>query len=103
VGWEKVASPTLFQFFWGDAIFLLPVSPLQPPRRPFLPFFARTAQHSVLDGTNGLSSFKPCAYCRIVRRADIFAIAQLYVSAVSFTVSFMRFAVVDDVPATHCC
>jgi len=34
-------------------------------------------QQSVLDGTNGLSSFKPCAYCRIVHRADIFAIAQL--------------------------
>jgi len=30
-----------------------------------------------LDGTNGLSSFKPCAYCWIVHRADIFAIAQL--------------------------
>ena len=26
-----------------------------------------TAQQSVLDGTNGLSSSKPCAYCRIVR------------------------------------
>jgi len=25
--------------------------------------FARTAQQSVLDGTNGLSSSKPCAYC----------------------------------------
>jgi len=42
-----------------------------------LPYFARTAQQSVLDGTNGLSSFKPCAYCRIVHRADIFVIAQL--------------------------
>ena len=29
--------------------------------------FARTAKQSVLDGTNGLSSSKPCAYCRIVR------------------------------------
>ena len=29
--------------------------------------FARTAQQSVLDGTNGVSSSKPCAYCRIVR------------------------------------
>jgi len=29
--------------------------------------FARTAQQSVLDGTNGLFSSKPCAYCRIVR------------------------------------
>jgi len=32
-------SPTLFQFFWVAAIFLLPVSPLRPPRRPFLPYF----------------------------------------------------------------
>jgi len=29
--------------------------------------FARIAQQSVLDGTNGVSSSKPCAYCRIVR------------------------------------
>jgi len=28
--------------------------------------FARTAQQSVLDGRNWLSSSKPCAYCRIV-------------------------------------
>ena len=43
-------------FFWVDAIFLLPVSPLRPPRRPFLPYFclifARTAQQLVLDGRN---------------------------------------------------
>jgi len=52
--------------FWVAAIFLLPVSPLQPPRRPFCLIFARTAQQSVLDGTNGLSSSKPCVYCRIV-------------------------------------
>jgi len=26
-------------FFWVAAIFLLPVSPLRPPRRPFLPYF----------------------------------------------------------------
>jgi len=30
-------------------------------------FFARTAQQSVLDGTNGLSSSNWCAYCRIMR------------------------------------
>jgi len=29
-------------------------------------FFASTTQQSVLDGTNWLSSSKPCAYCRIV-------------------------------------
>ena len=33
----------------------------------FCLIFARTAQQSVLDGTNGLSSSKPCAYCRIVQ------------------------------------
>jgi len=43
----------------------------------FCLIFARTAQQSVLDGTNGLSSFKPCVYCRIVHRTDIFVIAQL--------------------------
>jgi len=32
----------------------------------FYLIFARTAQRSVLDGTNGLSSGKPCAYCRNV-------------------------------------
>jgi len=32
-----------------------------------LPFFVRTARRSILVGTNGLSSSKPCAYCRIVR------------------------------------
>jgi len=31
-----------------------------------LPYFARTTQQSVLDGTNGLSSSKPCMCCRTV-------------------------------------
>jgi len=54
--------------FWVAAIFKLPVSSLRPPRRPFFCLsFARTAQRSVLDGTNGLSNSKPCVYCRIVR------------------------------------
>jgi len=65
VGWEKVAcwgikaaislkrvkieekllwggyrkSPTLFPFFWVAAIFLLPVSPVRPRRRPFFALF----------------------------------------------------------------
>jgi len=43
----------------------------------FCLIFARTAQQLVLDGTNGLSSFRLCAYCRIVHRVDIFAMAQL--------------------------
>jgi len=58
------------EFIFGvAAIFLLPVSPLyghQDGR--FCLIFACIAQQSVLDGTNGLSSSKPCAYCRIVRR-----------------------------------
>jgi len=33
----------------------------------FCLILARTAQRSVLDGTNELSSSKPCAYCQIVR------------------------------------
>ena len=33
----------------------------------FCLIFARIAQQSVLDGTNGFCSSKPCAYCRIVR------------------------------------
>jgi len=33
----------------------------------FCLIFARTAQQSVLDSTNGVSSSKPCAYCQIVR------------------------------------
>jgi len=47
----------------------------------FCLIFARTAQQLVLDGTNGLSSSKPCmcvlSVCGQVHRADIFAIAQL--------------------------
>jgi len=40
-------------FFWVAAIFLLPVSPLRPPRRPFLPYFCPyTVKQSVLDGRN---------------------------------------------------
>jgi len=48
-------------------------------RRPFLPHFCPYSPEigRLLDGTNGLSSFKPCAYCWIVHRADVFAIAQL--------------------------
>jgi len=56
-------SSTLFRFFCVAAIFLLPVSPLRSPRRPLLPFFTRTTQQSVLDGTNGLSSFKVQTMC----------------------------------------
>jgi len=53
--------------FWVAAIFLLPVLPLRPLDGRFCLIFARSAQQSVLDATNGLSSSKPYAYCRIVR------------------------------------
>ena len=37
----------------------------------FCIIFARTAQQSVLNGTNGLSSSKPCAYCRIELKPEV--------------------------------
>jgi len=48
------------------AIFLLLVLLLRPPIRPFCLIFACTAQQLALDGTNGLSSSKPCACCQIM-------------------------------------
>ena len=51
-------------FLGSPPYFYFPVSPLRPPRRPFLPYFC--SYSPVLDGTNGVSSSKPCAYCRIV-------------------------------------
>jgi len=104
VGWEKVAcwstkaaaislkrvkieekllwrayrkSPTLFRFFGSPPYFYFRFRLHGHWDGRFCLIFARTAQQSVPDGTNGLSSFKPCAYCRIVHRTDIFAIAQL--------------------------
>ena len=103
VGWEKVAcwstkpaislkrvkieekllqrayrnSPTLFRFFGSSPYFYFWFRLYGHRDGRFCLIFACTAQQSVLDGTNGLSSFKPCAYCRIVNCADIFAIAQL--------------------------
>ena len=103
VGWEKVAcwstkaaislkhvkieekllwrayrkSPMLFRFFESSPYLYLRFRLYGHQNGRFCLIFARTAQQPVLDGTNGLSSFKPCAYCRIVHRADIFAIAQL--------------------------
>jgi len=67
-GYRK--SSMLFRFFLITAIFLLPVSPLRPPKRPFLLYFCPyipAIGRPILDGTNGLSSSKPRAYCRIVR------------------------------------
>jgi len=105
VGWEKVAcwctkaaitlkrvkieetllwrayrkSPTLFRFFRSPPYFYFRFRLYGHRDGRFCLMFARTARQSVLDGTNGLSSFKPCACCQIVHRADIFAIAKLFV------------------------
>jgi len=81
-------SPTLFRFFWVAAIFLLPVSSLWPSRRPFLPFLPVQSSNQYYMAQMGLSSSKPCAYCRIVHRADIFAIAQLSCSLVLLTFNY---------------
>jgi len=59
-GLQEVTNALLI--FWVAAIFLLPVSPLRPDGR-FCLIFARTAQQSVLDGANGVSSSELCAYC----------------------------------------
>ena len=70
-------SSMLFRFFGSSPYFYFRFRLYGHRDGRFCLIFARTSQQSVLDGTNGLSSFKPCAYCRIVHRADIFAIAQL--------------------------
>jgi len=70
-------SPTLFRFFGSTPYFYFRFCLYVHRDGRFCLIYARTAQQSVLDGTNGLSSFKPCAYCRIVHPADILAIAQL--------------------------
>ena len=70
-------SPMLFRFFGSPPYFYFRFRLYRHRVGRFCLIFAHTAQQLVLDGTNGLSSFKPCAYCQIVHRADIFAIAQL--------------------------
>ena len=72
-------SPTLFRFFGSPTYFYFRFRLYGHRDGCFCLIFARTAPQLVLDGTNGLSSSKPCVYCRtqIVHRADIFAIAQL--------------------------
>ena len=70
-------SPMLFRVFGSPPYFYFRFRLYGHRDGRFCLIFARTAQQSVLNGTNGLSSFKPCAYCRIVHRADIFVIARL--------------------------
>jgi len=103
VGWEKVAcwstkaaislkrikieekllwrayrkSSMLFRFFGSSPYFYFRFRLYSHRDGHFCLIFARTAQRLVLDGKNRLSSSKPCVYCRIVHRVDIFAIAQL--------------------------
>jgi len=67
----------LFRFFGSPPYFYFRFRLYGHRDGRFCLIFARTAQQSVLDGTDGLSSFKPSAYCGIVHRVDIFAIAQL--------------------------
>jgi len=59
-------SSTLFGFFGSPPYFYFRFHIYGHRDCRFCLIFARTAQQSVLDGTNGLTSSKPCAYCRIV-------------------------------------
>jgi len=53
----------------------------------FCLIFARIAQQSVLDRTNGLSSSKPCAYFRIVQSGSSF----VCLSSVTFCIVVKRY------------
>ena len=70
-------SPMLFQFFASPPYVYFRFHLYGHWDGRFCCIFARTAQQSMLDGPNGLSRFNPFAYCQIMHRADIFAIAQL--------------------------
>jgi len=59
-------SSTLFRFFGSTPYFYFRFRIYGHRVSRFCLIFANTAQQSVLDDTNGLSSSKPCAYCRIV-------------------------------------
>jgi len=50
----------------------------------FCLIFARITQQSVLDGTNGLSSSKPCAYFRIMWSSVSFVCLSVCLSSVTF-------------------
>jgi len=60
-------SSTLFRFFGSQPYFYFRFGLYCYRDGRFCLIFARIAQQSVLDGTNGFSNSKPCAYCRIVR------------------------------------
>ena len=59
-------SPTLFRFFGSPPYFYFRFCVYGHQDGRYCLIFARIAQQLVLDGTNGLSSSKPCAFCRIV-------------------------------------
>jgi len=52
-------SPTLFRFFGSPPYFYFRFRLYGHRDGRFRFIFSRTAQQSILDGTNGLSSFKP--------------------------------------------
>jgi len=60
-------SSTLYRFFGSPPYFYFRFRLYGHRDGRFCLIFARTAQQSVIAGTNGLSSIKPCTYCRIVR------------------------------------
>jgi len=55
-----------FRFFGSPPYFYFRFRLYGHQNGRFCLVFAHTAQQSVLDGANGLSSSKPCAYCRIM-------------------------------------
>jgi len=60
-------SSTLFRFLGLPPYFYFRFRLYGHRNGRFCLVLARTAQQLVLDGTNGLSSGEPCAYCRIVQ------------------------------------
>jgi len=60
-------SSTLFRFFGSPPYSYFWFRLYSHRDGRFCLIFARTARQSVLDGTNGLSSSKPCEYCWTVQ------------------------------------
>jgi len=64
-------SSMLFRFFVSSLYFYFWFRLYCHRDGRFCLIFARTIQQSVLDGTNGLPSSKPCAYYQIVWSATL--------------------------------
>jgi len=60
---EQIGTRVKKMIFWVAAIFLLPVLPLRPPRRPFLPYFC---PYSPVIGTRLCMDFLAANHLRIV-------------------------------------